>query len=410
MRKFLFLLLITLLITNPIFSDSAPMQVAQGGTVRPFNSPDIVLRDELIDMQLFKNYCLVNVGYTFVNTGPEQTIIMGFPNFPTQEGDGVLPIESFQAFENQQKLPTFRQQDSSNKPEGLRKNYECFRVSFKPGEIKKITNSYRQEYQDHYKASYHTVNYILSTGSLWKGLIASVKVNVTLNGFPPPELLGRIVYLDKRQSYGAISSEKWPGFEIKPGQWLINGNRYSTQFINIEPDFNVSISLPDFLVSEIKAGSELKSADQRYAPWNVYDNNSATAWVEGVSGPGIGQTLSFDLNPWYHDTSSGYLVEQIGIINGYAKNQELFQANNRVKRLRIASVALFDYYGVSANGSAATDRTTLDFLLADTMEMQYIKFPKPLFMSELTLTILEVYPGAKYDDTCISEVHIFPAR
>ncbi len=38
---------------------------------------------------------------------------------------------------------------------------------------------------------------------------------------------------------------------------------------------------------------------------------------------------------------------------------------------------------------------------------EYIESKEPFFISEMKLTILDVYKGTGYDDTCLSEVKIF---
>jgi hypothetical protein len=48
----------------------------------------------------------------------------------------------------------------------------------------------------------------------------------------------------------------------------------------------------------------------------------------------------------------------------------------------------------------------LEYVLKETTEMQYIELPKPLPVSQLELTILDVYSGRRYDDTCIAEVYL----
>jgi hypothetical protein len=48
----------------------------------------------------------------------------------------------------------------------------------------------------------------------------------------------------------------------------------------------------------------------------------------------------------------------------------------------------------------------LEYVLKETTEMQYIELPKPLPVSQLELTILDVYSGRRYDDTCTAEVYL----
>ena len=127
---------------------------------------------------------------------------------------------------------------------------------------------------------------------------------------------------------------------------------------------------------------ERKGSYKTYWPGNVIDNNPATAWVEGEKGNGIGEWIDFAFfNPINLNT--------IRIINGYAKSDALYAANNRVKKLKID----FD------------DGTLLVAELKDgTMEPQLIQISNQKVVERVRLTILEVYPGSQYHDTCISEI------
>lgn len=105
------------------------------------------------------------------------------------------------------------------------------------------------------------------------------------------------------------------------------------------------------------------------------------AWCEGVPGPGIGQTVTVHQKP----------VTKIGTImfvNGYAKTAQTFRANGRVKRARIET-------------SSGTVRV---ITLKDTAGMEGIKLP-PARVSWIRLTILDVYPGERHADTCISKFY-----
>ena len=105
------------------------------------------------------------------------------------------------------------------------------------------------------------------------------------------------------------------------------------------------------------------------------------AWCEGVPGPGIGQTVTVHQTP---ATKIGTIM----FVNGYAKTAQTFRANGRVKRARIET-------------SGGTVRTVT---LKDTAEMEAIKIP-PARVSWIKLTILEVYPGERHADTCISKFY-----
>lgn len=122
-----------------------------------------------------------------------------------------------------------------------------------------------------------------------------------------------------------------------------------------------------------------------YNAANAYDGRFDTAWTEGVDGDGLGESLSLF-------ASEEQLVSGIHIANGYWKSEKLYYENNRISELQISL----------SNGNIYT------YILSDVFEnYDTIIFSSPQYCSSITLTILDVYKGSKYDDTCITEVLIF---
>lgn len=116
---------------------------------------------------------------------------------------------------------------------------------------------------------------------------------------------------------------------------------------------------------------------------NVLDGSSATAWSEGVSGNGIGETLTIQLNTTCR-------VNGIRILNGYQKSSDLYYKNARPSELRVTF----------------SDGSSEDLYLTDEMGWQGFTFSASHVTDQVTLTILGVYSGNKYEDTLISEVEL----
>lgn len=132
----------------------------------------------------------------------------------------------------------------------------------------------------------------------------------------------------------------------------------------------------------IKSSSCLFENNKLYPVGNLRDNNPTTAWVEGKSDNGVGEWIDFHFD-------LGKSIRSIKIINGYGKNGAIYQANNRVKRIKIS----FD------------DNTSFITELEDgNLEPQKVMLPETKNVKNVKITILEVYNGTKYNDTCISEV------
>ncbi|MGF1655799.1 MAG: hypothetical protein ACFCU3_02345 [Verrucomicrobiales bacterium] len=124
-----------------------------------------------------------------------------------------------------------------------------------------------------------------------------------------------------------------------------------------------------------------------YAPAQVFDGEKETAWVEGVSGPGIGQRINFRY-PATMDRP--FTCWGFSILNGYTKNQNTWRNNARVKTLKV-------WQNHNLLGSIA---------LHDTMHGQAVRVSMSIQPGDLiSFEIAEVYPGSKFEDTAISELH-----
>ena len=128
--------------------------------------------------------------------------------------------------------------------------------------------------------------------------------------------------------------------------------------------------------AEVSASSFLKSqGSNSYRPNNMLDYNPLTAWVEGKSGYGIGQEITFE----------GDIPNMI--LNGYQKSVSSYYNNSRVKTFKV-------FY----NGRA------LCYLqLKDRMGEQSFDLPINAWKGYLVFEIIDVYPGKKWKDTAISQ-------
>ena len=129
-----------------------------------------------------------------------------------------------------------------------------------------------------------------------------------------------------------------------------------------------------------------------YGPASLFDDAESTAWVEGVDGQGIGEWITVEFDQIR-------LVKAIEINNGYNKDRDIYLKNGRVKGVRVE-------FSRDRVESSRDDKKTL--VLKDTSAMQPIPLPKdqPLKAYKIKFTIESVYPGTKWEDTAISELHI----
>ena len=137
----------------------------------------------------------------------------------------------------------------------------------------------------------------------------------------------------------------------------------------------------------IEASSEFAGqAGNVYSTDNLTDGNPETAWVEGVYGYGHGEVLT--VSPERKIITAGFTIQ-----NGYCKPGGTWWENARIRKFIIC-----------LNGSPLMVSE-----LFDTMDMQVIMFPEHLELEtddRLTFEILEIYPGATYQDAAISEMSL----
>ena len=166
----------------------------------------------------------------------------------------------------------------------------------------------------------------------------------------------------------------------------------------------------NIFANQATASSELASASDRYCADNVIRENREFAWAEGAEGAGIGEYIVYDqivfanlieeasedsiLRAGFYG-DDGYIdYTQICIVNGYARDEQVWQENGRVK-----TFMMYVY-----------DHPYARLELEDTINPQYFTIPQGDIRvangEEVTFKfeIEEVYPGTVYEDTCITGI------
>ena len=119
----------------------------------------------------------------------------------------------------------------------------------------------------------------------------------------------------------------------------------------------------------------------RYDPSMLFDGRGDTAWVENDAGDGIGETITLDFGR--ERRLAGFEIS-----NGYDKDQRVWSNNSRVRTFEIA---------LSKGRKLTGD-------LPDQRGLNTFEFATPVETRSLALTILDIYPGAKFRDPAISEL------
>ena len=133
--------------------------------------------------------------------------------------------------------------------------------------------------------------------------------------------------------------------------------------------------------TKASASSTLKDDRLTYKPEWAIQSNPKRAWVEGVKGPGSGEslTVSFD---------KATAIDLLCIHPGY---EVVYQVNNRPREVALEF----------------SDGTKAMFEFEDRNEEVVIDLGGPITAKWVKITILSVYPGSQFDDTCITEVYAF---
>ncbi len=122
-----------------------------------------------------------------------------------------------------------------------------------------------------------------------------------------------------------------------------------------------------------------------YSASNVLDGDTDTVWCEGDSGDGTGETITLS-------SDSPQAVSGFRIWSGYHESLHLYGINARPHKIR-----------VTANGEEVVVKELSDAKLVH----QEVKFPEPVITDSITIEILSVYDGSKYNDCCISEIRCY---
>ncbi|MBP5176923.1 MAG: hypothetical protein ILP07_13590 [Treponema sp.] len=167
------------------------------------------------------------------------------------------------------------------------------------------------------------------------------------------------------------------------------GKRYDTmeEAVMVNYKHNYGSYVP---VKSVTASSTL---EEKYSASNLIDG-TYKSWVEGEEGSGIGCKIEIEFErPYYFEEYTNYAC--IDIVNGFG-DVKYFNQNNRVKDMNLW---------------IDDDPTPVKITLYDRHRAQTVVLSKYIgkrFVKKFTFEILSVYPGTKYDDTCIAEIHIGP--
>lgn len=169
---------------------------------------------------------------------------------------------------------------------------------------------------------------------------------------------------------------------------------------------------------KVISSSTLKqSVSYNYNIENLFDGDTNTCWCVSGDTNGIDEFIILKIP---------YGIKGIRIVNGVAKNSDLFKINNRVKKIYLGFITLtldhnrgYDLCTPSQKYNISFQIAEKDFiLLKDVIKEQDIIFSSLKYFSwgldqfnsskyiYLVIGIADIYKGSLYNDTCISEIKI----
>lgn len=429
---FILALIVAPSLVSPNGSPINTGEIRRTGNIQMVQKKAISLEEEKLSVRILGDYAQVEVVYRLRNTGPADRVEYGFPVESDTARDGDFsPVY-------QSTLTDLSISEGSD-PGGLRRaipikdvvtdrpanpegtkpymDWHIAEIPFKEYEEKVVTVSYRQKcrledmvFTKSFRPRFsnRTFTYSLKPARHWgEGRVPRCSVLIDAR-----ELLssgGNIleIHPDGYTANGGVLS--WDHREldlsVAPDISLVYDNS-SSAFTKYMRDARLPLSS----ITKVAASSVLrKDAVNRfnYDPSTLFDNDLNTAWVEGVPGSGVDEWVEIEL-------AGNTQIEAIGIINGYTKNEAIYNANNRIRRIRL-DVVYQDYWtGASTepkNESVELDLTEKRFHeLNRNVQAPFVSWLADYGMgklvSKIRLTILAVARGVKYDDTCISELFL----
>lgn len=397
------------------------------GQIAPFSplgTEQVQILDEKLDIVLKHDHADVNVRYLMRNVGSRRAkVTFGFPvediidQWRRPEGKGAaakapLYCKNYQVVLNGSPLKSQYRYEPFGAKGGVKsfagserfagiKGWMVSEMSIPKGGDIVMEIHYRSQYDEGYMSISEDMThgpwifkYRLSTGGVWHGPIKKGVVSVRAEGvrFQDVRIVTPVNRFKKyeqswvwefknlepglnddieiyarpgEQRYGYYGDEKdILGYQVRNENWYLEHLRY-----------------------QVNATSELAPQKEiTYAASNVKGRweEKAFAWVEGKEGHGLGERLQLKLD-------QPTRLHALEMVNGYAKNDDLFLANSRVKDMTVV-----------INGT-----TKIKHRLEDNRAPQWITLSGlKTEVSKIDIRIDSVYAGTKYQDTCISSVSL----
>ena len=403
---------------------------------RPAGLGEVEMQDELLQITLHIESADVEVNYTLHNPGDKTVKVTA--GFPTASQDvsaaSLLPenaagvhhdprdVTDYHLFVDGKEVPAkLEAQPRPAKIEVSEMNPDTYStpqpywfvstVPFKAGESHAVRVRYRAEYRraeggvsDDDAVAPTTLSYQFSTAAGWKGPIGKGRVVIQADTVDADAVkirpegrfqrTGRAFVWEftnlKPTLADDLTVQVREGYNTFPATYAVTKDRPDGDKEQYLGEYEVHPSGASYWINQLFHATATSTLDpKQYGPENVaeIDSDHTKTWAEGVPGDGIGEGLDLTLD-------KPEKLYQIGLVNGYAKNEALYQANGRVAEL-----------SVSLNGEKDFAVQVPDeFLKQSIFWFPLNGYDKPV--RTVRLRINKVYRGTKYQDTCLTRVYL----
>lgn len=211
--------------------------------------------------------------------------------------------------------------------------------------------------------------------------------------------------------------DEYPLFMVKGLDFVQQGQRfvYRTRNYDLKKTNTLDISYNTFDLPSIDIITKHRMPDNmynvtassgqaKYPLSNLTDMNIETAWVPVKD---VGDWVEFTFKKPVRGLA-GYTL-----VNGYQKSEETYNQNNRIKKLKVEikqpnqewrNMDLWNFeYKDKPYSPVCFENLFHNMNYIDFFDAYDENYP----VEKVRFTIEEVYPGTKYNDTCISEIILF---
>ena len=415
----LFVPALTLANGSPI----ARSDLSATGSIRMINQQNVDLQQETLQVTIDGDWATVRAEYRLLNRGPAATVAYGFP-VDYENPDWCNDCDDVSAEEKEAAGKHLRDVriEANGKPLSTREVAEqkppvdkpppeflrtwiLTELAFSAGEIGIVTVSYRVRnrlddwwYSTNFSPRYsqRKFRYQLSPSGNWgDGKVDRLDITVDLAKLT--KLGGKVVKVAPAGHTLQDNQLHWRFTDIDLSRAADLEIEYDDS-ARLLSSFIAERRLPNARIARATASSTLDqpAGSGRHDIAKLLDGDLDTAWCEGATGDGAGQTLTFNFEP---DT----VVSAIGIVNGYTKNPDVYLGNGRVRHVSVAATL-----PVTEQPSASLPDHDLKQLIrgAPASFLDWVaNFGYTSSVTdEVTLTIDAATPGRKHSDTCISEI------